>query len=124
MYGDMIGSFVHLLLYIDQSLARSTHYHTVKRVLYAPWEMGPWLTHAHRILYSTCRPHKRELGHLLDVVDADENALSALVQDGQFLGELSLVDGGRSHGTGAMHLAASRLVRERRSTKNYHPEAA
>ena len=57
------------------------------------------------------------IGHLLDVVDADENSLSALVQDGQFLGELSLVDGGRSHGTGAMHLAASRLVRERRSTK-------
>ena len=45
--------------------------------------------------------------HLLDVVDADQNALSALVQYGQLLGELSLVDGGRGHGAGAMHRAAS-----------------
>ena len=44
-----------------------------------------------------------ERTHLLDVVDAYEDPLAPLVQDGQLLGELALVDGGRRHGASAMH---------------------
>ena len=48
---------------------------------------------------------------LLYVVDADDNSLATLVQDGQFLGKFALVDGGRRHCVRSMHCGSQNSPR-------------